>query len=850
MTWPSLKLWCVSISSAALFLLFSPPARSQNIINVPADYPAIQSAINAANSGDTVLVAPGTYVENINFNGKAIIVTSSNGPAATIVDGNHNGTVVTFNHSETLSSVLNGFTIRNGFLDGGAGAGIAITFASPTITSNVITGNHSAVAIGIYVYLGSPLISNNTITSNDPTGAGGGGLGGGGIAIFGTTDTQIINNTITNNTGGGEGGGISVLGSALIRDNLITGNSTYNDGGGISVDSEGLTVVSDNIVANNHVGGGGSGGGLYIYARSDGPVTVTNNTFVANAAFDGSSGIFTSGSAQYANLTNNIVVAATNQTAVSCDTIRSSVSAVFAYNDVYSATGIPWTASCDFTSNPGNISTDPLFVDPNGNFHLQSGSPVLDAGSNSASGLPSTDFDGSPRIVDGNRDGNAVVDLGAYELQPTTITWTPDALAFDPQPVGTTSPSQTLTLSNTGGQKLYFSLSITPPFAETDNCGGVILAGSSCSISVTFRPPSIGIVTGSITLRDNAPQSPQTISLSETGGVPSVTLTPSSLSFDGQLLGSSSPAQALTLSNAGDGPLTIASIGTTGDFSQTSNCSGSLAGGASCSINVTFLPTVLGARQSTLIVTDNAAGGPQTVSLTGTGLGAVASLSPSSLSFAVQARNTTSAAQTVTLSNTGNVPLGISGIATTGDFAQSNSCGAALAAGTSCSIAVTFTPSIPGIRQGVLTITDNTSSSPQTVSLTGTGTLPQLALNPDILSFANQAVGTTSAPKTMTLSNTGSVPATISGIAISGDFSQTNTCGTSLAVGTNCSFTVTFSPTATGPRIGYVTISGNASGSPAIGGLQGSGIAPQVSFSPANLSLAVRLSAQPAPPKL
>src|SRR5260370_26647556 len=117
----------------------------------PGSQPTVQAGINAAKNGDTVLVGPGTYVENINFNGKAITLTSSSGPAVTIIDGNHNGTVVTFNHSETASSVLSGFTIQNGFQSGGFGAGITITSASPTISANVITENHAAVAIGIYV---------------------------------------------------------------------------------------------------------------------------------------------------------------------------------------------------------------------------------------------------------------------------------------------------------------------------------------------------------------------------------------------------------------------------------------------------------------------------------------------------------------------------------------------------------------------------------------------------------------------------------------------------------------------------------------------------------------------------
>ncbi len=159
-----------------LFVVMIPSSlHAQATIQVPANYPTIQSAINAANNGDTVLVGPGTYVENINFNSKAVTVTSSDGPVTTIIDGNHNGTVVTFNHSETAASVLSGFTIRNGFQSGGFGGGISVSSASPTISSNLITGNHAAAGIGIFVNGGSSLIKNNTISNNDQTGAGSGG---------------------------------------------------------------------------------------------------------------------------------------------------------------------------------------------------------------------------------------------------------------------------------------------------------------------------------------------------------------------------------------------------------------------------------------------------------------------------------------------------------------------------------------------------------------------------------------------------------------------------------------------------------------------------------------------------
>src|SRR5258707_15677186 len=91
----------ILIVALTAILLSCASAHGQTIIQVPLNFPTIQSAMNAANNGDTVLVGPGTYVENINFNGKAITVTSFDGPSTTIIDGNHNGTVVTFNQSET-----------------------------------------------------------------------------------------------------------------------------------------------------------------------------------------------------------------------------------------------------------------------------------------------------------------------------------------------------------------------------------------------------------------------------------------------------------------------------------------------------------------------------------------------------------------------------------------------------------------------------------------------------------------------------------------------------------------------------------------------------------------------------
>src|SRR5437016_467439 len=209
----------ISVFKIGLFALFMlpPSLRAQQTIHVPADQPTIQAAINAASNGDTVLVAPGTYLENINFNGKAITVTSSGGPSVTIIDGGGKGSVVTFITGETTSSVLSGFTIRNGQSASGtpgfgSGGGILIKGASPTIRSNVITGNHAIDGIGISINDGSPIIQNNTITGNTQC-CGSGGGGGGGIhasasSVATSTSPLISGNTITNNSlnGGGFGG--------------------------------------------------------------------------------------------------------------------------------------------------------------------------------------------------------------------------------------------------------------------------------------------------------------------------------------------------------------------------------------------------------------------------------------------------------------------------------------------------------------------------------------------------------------------------------------------------------------------------------------------------------------------
>src|SRR6266403_4690335 len=175
-------------------LLSTVIAFAGKIINVPADQPTIQAAINATTNGDTVLVSPGTYNENINFNGKAITLKSASGPKNTVINGGTIDVVVKFVTSEGLSSVLDGFTITNG-----NGLGIFILSSSPIIQRNIITSNSGCPGAGINVGNGSPLIKNNTITNNAQLTCFG-GTDGGGISVGGqTAEAHIIGNTISGN---------------------------------------------------------------------------------------------------------------------------------------------------------------------------------------------------------------------------------------------------------------------------------------------------------------------------------------------------------------------------------------------------------------------------------------------------------------------------------------------------------------------------------------------------------------------------------------------------------------------------------------------------------------------------
>jgi hypothetical protein len=427
--------------------------------------------------------------------------------------------------------------------------------------------------------------------------------------------------------------------------------------------------------------------------------------------------------------------------------------------------------------------------------------------------------------------GGAAWDEGAYQFAAVSgpvANLDKSSVTFPAQLVGTTSATQTVTLSNSGSAVLNIaSIVASAHFGQSGTCGATLAAGSSCVINVTFSPVAAGAASGSLTVTDNSggvPGSTQIVALTGTGIAPVAGVAPSSLSFGSVTLGTTSTAQTVTVSNSGSAVLSISSIVASTHFGQSGTCGATLAAGSSCVVNVTFSPLAAGAASGSVTVTDNSggvSGSTQIVTLSGTGVAPsypLAGVSPSSLTFAAQLVGTTSAAQTVTLSNSGSAALAIASIVTSAQFSQSGTCGATLTGGASCFINVVFSPTAAGMVSGSLTVTDNSGGvlgSIQRVMLAGTGVAvlhPVAGLAPSSLTFAAQLVGTISAAQTVTLSNSGSAALAIASITASGPFSQSGTCGATLAAGSSCMINVFFSPTAAGAASGLVTVMDNSGG--------------------------------------
>lgn len=413
----------MKIAAVPLFSLVLSTLALSTTIYVPDNYPTIQGAIDASVNGDTVIVRPGTYVENTDFVGKAITVHSEQGASVTTIDGSKAGSVVTFQNGEGLDTVLEGFSITNGLSSNGGGiycyyseptiadnsisentaadggGGIFCAHSSPYFTDNTISDNTAARGGGIHCRnSSSPLIEKNAITWNAASEGGGihcddnsapditdntisgnsAEVTGGGIGCY-YTDPTITNNIISENTAK-YGGGIDARGNLeVITGNTILKNTADYNGGGIFCRDTSPEITNNIIMGNS----GTSGGGLYCYSTSS-PVIV-NNTFSDNTASEGG-GIFCRGFSS-PTITNTILWR--NNATIGPEIFVDSGIPTVTYSDVEE--GWPGTS---------NIDADPLLVQG----HLTFNSPCKNAGTNSAPGIPTEDCDGDPRIAQGTGD--------------------------------------------------------------------------------------------------------------------------------------------------------------------------------------------------------------------------------------------------------------------------------------------------------------------------------------------------------------------------------------------------------------------------------------------------------------
>ncbi|HZQ22553.1 MAG TPA: alkaline phosphatase family protein [Terriglobales bacterium] len=286
-------------------------------------------------------------------------------------------------------------------------------------------------------------------------------------------------------------------------------------------------------------------------------------------------------------------------------------------------------------------------------------------------------------------------------------------------------------------------------------------------------------------------------------------LSTQSLTFPTTKVGVVSAAKVVNVTNWGTGPMTVSNVAVSGPFTIVNGCKNPVISNHACKVNVSFAPKQSGPQTGTLTVTDTGPGSPQV--LTMSGMASSITLSPATVSFGNRLVASKGATKTATLTNNSAASLNLTGFTVSGDYTQTNNCGASLAPGANCTLTISFTPTVTGTRYGSITISDSDGSSPQTLNLTGFGTT--LTVAPATLKFGSIQIGGTSSPMTFTFTNRGQATLSISNVQISDanfynlqDYQQTNTCGGSVLPGNSCTFTVTFSPTAAGPRNGTLYI--------------------------------------------
>ncbi len=408
-------------------------------------------------------------------------------------------------------------------------------------------------------------------------------------------------------------------------------------------------------------------------------------------------------------------------------TLKQALTVAVAVNG---GTGNPAVTGTVTLKGGGYASAAATLAEGDASFTIPAGSLAVGTDTLTATYTP----DGASSSDYTSSSGAAAVTVtggtGQVSLSATSLTF-PSTLS------GRTS-TLPLTLTNTGtGSLIVSTVSITGnnpgSFSHLGNCGGHTIApGATCTIDVTFAPTAQGSFSATLSIPDNAAGSPQSVRLSGTGALaaPAVSLSATSLSYGNENVGTRTATLSVTMNNSGTASLLIGSIAVTGasasSFDFANDCGTSLEVKASCTIHGHFIPTGLGAVTAAVTITDNAAGSPQKITLSGTGVnGPSVLLSKYSLSFPATAPGAKSTLP-ITLTNSGTENLtvtgsGVSG-ANPGYFTHTSNCGGhTIVPGATCTLEVTFAPTAAGSFSATLSIVDNAPDTPQTIVLKGAG---------------------------------------------------------------------------------------------------------------------------------
>jgi hypothetical protein len=674
----------------------------------------------------------------------------------------------------------------------------------------------------------------------------------------GVTNSTVTNSDIRNT---GDDGLATWADASIGADAFDTfSNNTVQ----LQILANGIAIYGghDNTVSGNRVVDSGlqQGGGIHVAQRFSstplGLTTVINNTMIRDGSLD-ANWQFGVGSLWFdardgamggpVNVSNFVIQQAPYEAIQAVS--GSSVGTINFSNGTISGVGTyVLQAQTGGTGNFTNVTATGWGA-PTANYTCSSNFTIVDNGGNGS------------WITARSCSGSWPTPVWPPYPSENNVSVTPTSLSFGSQATGTTSSPQTVTVSNNGSTAQSVSSTISGQYAQTNNCGSSVAAGASCSFNVTFSPTTAGSQSG--TLGVTVGGALTNVSLSGTGVAPGPILNanPTSLSFASTVVGNTTGTQAVTITNTGTASATVSGVSVSNtEFTQSNNCT-TIAVNASCTVNVAFKPAAGGARSGTLTVASNANNAPTTVSLSGTGIDSTTNIAAGKAATASSSNgtyvpgNTTDAdASTYWESANGawpqwlqvdlgssyslskltlKLPPATSWSTRTETIAVSTSADGTNFTSNIGATGYTFDPStgntvsinMPASASGRyvrLTFTANTGWNAGQLSdfqvFPGTGTgggggggTATLTASPTSLSFPATNVGSSSAAQSVTVSNTGTVAASVSGISVSNaDYSQTNTCGTSIAAGGSCTVSVTFKPTASGTRTGTLTVSSNA----------------------------------------